>query len=441
MDYHDDMAARAVEAVRERSKRLNLILVLIIFLVLFLIVRYLYGFLDYLPLGSAITLMTIIAALAVATFLIARSSTDRALRAMEEYGRRIKALLATTRGIQEIGYSDVLLENILDIAVEMTRADGGSLILIEGDKLQFRIVRGPGAEKLLGLEMKKGQGLVGWVVENSTAVRVSDTRGDTRFSAAADKLSGFETLSVLCVPLVSGAHAIGAIELVSREAGAFAIEDEEIMKHFAAQSALSFAHARRSENEKNYKIHLTNILVEAIENTSNKHGHARRIARYTLLMADAIGMSEEDKEKLYRASMLLDIGFLKIHMQDVHSAEEYKTHAKLAYEMLIPIAFYQDVVPLILHHHERWNGMGYPVGLAGETIPLGSRILAIAEAFDAMVSESSYKNVDRVINREVTPHIVPVADALEELMRHAGTQFDPELVDLFVTAVREDEGC
>jgi HD-GYP domain-containing protein (c-di-GMP phosphodiesterase class II) len=169
-----------------------------------------------------------------------------------------------------------------------------------------------------------------------------------------------------------------------------------------------------------------------------KKGHARRTARYALLMAGELNMSEEEKRRLYRAALLHDIGFLKINLNEVSSAEEYRRHSGIGYEMLKPINFYADIAPVILHHHERHDGRGYPSGLRGWAIPIESRIIAIAEAFDAMVSRDSYKRTGKAIDREVMPSAVGYQDAVKELGKNAGTQFDPELVDLFVGSMSED---
>jgi HD-GYP domain-containing protein (c-di-GMP phosphodiesterase class II) len=130
-------------------------------------------------------------------------------------------------------------------------------------------------------------------------------------------------------------------------------------------------------------------------------------------------MSEEEKKRLYFASLLHDVGFLRIRADESYQREQFMKHPVIGYEMISPINFYADVAPFILYHHERYDGLGYPKRLKGEAIPLESRIIAIAEAFDAMVNETSYK--------------VPLDfhSAVEELKRNAGTQFDFWLVDVF----------
>jgi len=170
-----------------------------------------------------------------------------------------------------------------------------------------------------------------------------------------------------------------------------------------------------------------------------KIGHSKRVAKYSLLIADALNMPEEEKRRLYRACMLHDIGFLKINLRDISSKEQYKAHSQLGYEMLKLINFYTDIAPIVLHHHERYEGNGYPNELKGEDIPTQSRIIAIAEAFDAMSSKDSYKYTGKVIGTEAKAPFSGFNHAIEELKKNAGTQFDPELVKIFLSNI--DESC
>ena len=109
-----------------------------------------------------------------------------------------------------------------------------------------------------------------------------------------------------------------------------------------------------------------------------------------------------------------------MRVSDVYSKEEFMRHPVVGYEMIKPINFYADIAPYILHHHERYDGYGYPSQLKGGEIPLVSRIISIAEAFDAMTSDTSYK--------------IPISleAALEELTKNAGTQFDPATLQRYL---------
>jgi HD-GYP domain-containing protein (c-di-GMP phosphodiesterase class II) len=286
-------------------------------------------------------------------------------------------------------------------------------------------VRGEAAEKLTGAGVDMGKGIAGWVAEHGMPVRISDASTDDRFDPAIDLLTGYETRSVLCVPLRTSSGVLGVLELLNKEGGhAYRERDEEIITYLAEQAAISILKTKFYEDQKNYEIHLTDMLLEAIDfHIPEKKGHSRRVARYGNIMAKGFGMSDDEQKRLYFASLLHDVGFLKLDSGSTFKKEEYMRHPVVGYEMISPINFYADIAPFILHHHERYDGYGYPSGMKGEEIPIEARIVAIAEAFDAMTSASSYR--------------VPVSfeEAVKELQRKAGTQFDPELVQLFTSLV------
>jgi len=415
---------------------LNAAVLLITSVILFLVVKFVYDYLDYLPTYSVVTLLVVVVLLSVAGLFTARVTSRRAIAAIEEYSVKLHKLLTTTRKVHEIGHSDVLLENIIDVAIDMTRAEAGALLLArEGNELVFKTVRGRRGAELVGRSVPKSQGIVGWAVDRANSIRVDDARSDSRFYPEVDRLTGPETKSLLCVPLKLNSVAIGALELASQRSAAFSEEDEGLLTYFADQAAISIEKTKFVEDERNFEIHLTDILIEAIENISEKRGHAKRVAKYALIMANAINMPEERKRRLYKASLLHDIGFIRSRYSDVSTAADYRSHSEAGAAILSPINFYADIVPIVLHHHERYDGKGYPAGLRGAEIPLESRIIGVAEAFDAMVSKDSYKRLGKMLNRDVLPDVVDFDRAAEELRKNAGAQFDPALVEAFLRNV------
>jgi len=420
-----------IDFMKRRIALLSWTVLLNICAIFVLILSLVYDSIVDIPSTSFVAVLSFVACLSGAVFYLARVASNRAINAVSDYGRRLSTLLVTSKEIHDIGYSDMLLENIMDVAMEMTSADGGSLVLREEDGLRCRIARGPNRASLSGAVLPEGRGVVGWVVGEGRAVRVSDARDEERFDLQSDGLIGAGTGGVLCVPLKVKSATVGALELVSARVGAFRREDGELLQYFADQAALSLEKTRFQEDQNNFEIHLTNILIEAIENVSGKRGHSKRVAKYALTLADGLGIAEKEKKRLYRASMLHDIGFLKIETGSRLSIDQYEAHSKLGYDLLKPVVFYSDILPAILHHHERYDGRGYPSGLAAAEIPVAARIICIAEAFDSMVSGDSYKIGGVMIREEIMPSVVDFDTAMDELKRNSGSQFDPELVAAF----------
>jgi len=162
------------------------------------------------------------------------------------------------------------------------------------------------------------------------------------------------------------------------------------------------------------------------------HGHALHVARYAVLIAEELGLREERIESIRQAALLHDIGKIGIPEAILFkpsrlTAEEYelmKQHAVMGAALVQEIESLQHLAPLIRHHHEHYNGRGYPAGLAGEQIPLEARILSAADAIEAMASDRPYRQAG------------DAQAILRELQKHSGTQFDPMIVDAFTKVIR-----
>lgn len=173
------------------------------------------------------------------------------------------------------------------------------------------------------------------------------------------------------------------------------------------------------------------ILSTLHEKNPREEMHSRRVAELCELLANAMGMPEKEIKKLKTAAILHDIGKIGIPEELLNkpgklSREEYieiTKHAEIGFRILNAAPNMTEIAEIVLAHHERWDGEGYPRGIAGEMIPFSSRIISIADTYDAITSERSYR---KALSSEF---------ALNELKNSAGTQFDPKLVDIFLEII------
>ncbi len=179
---------------------------------------------------------------------------------------------------------------------------------------------------------------------------------------------------------------------------------------------------------------IINSLVNALEaRDPYTQGHSQRVATYALKLAEKLNWSEDDKEKLKRAALLHDLGKIGIpdgilHKKDKLTDEEFdfiRKHEIIGVNILKPLKDFAEILPWILYHHERWDGKGYPHGLGGNSIPLAAQLISVSDVFDALTTGRDYKKA------------FPLDDAVKEIVKNKGTQFNPQLVDVFVEAVLE----
>lgn len=157
-------------------------------------------------------------------------------------------------------------------------------------------------------------------------------------------------------------------------------------------------------------------------------GHSMRVTLYSILLAKELGVSQTDIEKLEIASLLHDIGKVGISEEILQKStgltdveyEIMKTHSENAEKIITGIKKLENIIPIVRHHHERWDGRGYPDKLQGEEIPFFARIVALADTYDAMTSTRPY--------RKALSH----DEAIKEIKKCAGTQFDPILAEKFI---------
>lgn len=347
-----------------------------------------------------------------------------------QYINKLKAVLEVTKAYRHIIHLDVLLSTIVETAAETVGAEAGSILLYDEDgKLRFHTASGDAARAVKPMAVEPGQGIAGWTADTGEPAIVNDVAADPRFEDSFDRETGFRTRSILCVPLTLEHRVIGVIELLNKDQGGeFDDEDQSLLFSLADQAAISIEHVRLMDARNNYFTHVSEILIGVMDtHVPIKSGHARRVARYARLVAAGLGLTEEEQRTLYFAGLLHDIGLLKLDTTAEWTRARIELHPILGYEMIKDIIFWKDLAPIVLHHHERWDGRGYPKKLAGADIPIGARIIGVCEAFDVITSKHSYK----------AP--LPYDVAIREMEAHSGTQFDPEIVEALKKSVSEPD--
>ncbi|MBI4845474.1 MAG: response regulator [Candidatus Omnitrophica bacterium] len=238
--------------------------------------------------------------------------------------------------------------------------------------------------------------------------------------------------SVFIFPLAVQNKIVGIALFIHTQTMKLLDEELERISVISKEVAVYVENAVRYFKLKQGYLNSVMKLVGAIEKKEGYlQGHAKAVAEAAVNVARKMGLSEADIEIIGQAALLHDIGKIAVSEQillkkEKLTADEYaqlKKHSAEAVDIIADIDLEHKLLPLILYHHERYDGSGYPKGLRAEYIPIGARILAVCDAFKAMVSDRPYR---KKLSRE---------EALKELTRCAGTQFDPEVVKIFVENV------
>ena len=202
---------------------------------------------------------------------------------------------------------------------------------------------------------------------------------------------------------------------------------EEILKN-----AEDFMYKKKLIESPSMRVKTIKAIMDTL-NEKNKweKQHVRRVSELCKKMGEELGLPEDEIKEIRSAGLFHDIGNISIDEEILSKRgkltedewKEIKRHPEIGYRILNTVNDMADIARCILYHHERWDGKGYPKGLKGDEISIASRIIAIADAYDVMTNNISYK---KAISKE---------NAIEELQKNAGVQFDPELISVFIEKV------
>jgi HD-GYP domain-containing protein (c-di-GMP phosphodiesterase class II) len=326
---------------------------------------------------------------------------------------------------------DQFVTNIMRMAHNALNASASLLLLVDEKKQELFLKFADGAieQKSKRLHVNRQSGIAGWIVRNGKPLVVNDAEKNKKYYRLIDRATGFKTRSIIGVPLIINNKVIGVIEVLNKLDGIdFNLNDLRILTGMATTAALAIEKVRLNASLFNaYKNTVKALVSLADAKETSGGGHSRRVSEYALMGANSMSLSTKEKETIEYAAILHDIGKLSIPDSVLNKSgkltnEEWeliRRHPVVGFDLLKDIPFLQGASRLILYHHERYDGSGYPYGLKGEMIPTGARLLAVADAFDNMTTHHAYRAA------------LSMQHAFAELRRCSNSQFCPAAVKAF----------
>lgn len=284
-------------------------------------------------------------------------------------------------------------------------------------------------------------GIAGSVVQTGETINIKDAYNDERFNKEIDIKTGYETKSILCMPIRNMSHEIiGAFQVLNKKGGHFTQKDEDLLIAIGSSAGIALENATLFNKQKQFIEEQKQLLSSFIDTLSASidardkitAGHSERVTKYAVLICKKMQMKDEEVEIIRQASLLHDIGKIGIkdhilQKEGTLTPEEYKEiqqHARITHDILSKIYLSKDfeqVAHIASSHHEKYDGTGYFLGLKGEDIPLGGRILAVSDVFDAITSKRHYRSK------------MDITRALDIIVEGSNKHFDKKIVDVFMS--------
>jgi putative nucleotidyltransferase with HDIG domain len=358
-------------------------------------------------------LLISIALLSLGSFLALRKTARDALARLNRDNRNLAILLRGSRSLSAVAHDDEVMQVSAGCAGELTRARAAYFLVPGSTEGEVTVAQSAGAraDELFTRQRERIEAL-------AVAAIVEQTPQHP------------EPGTLLAVPCGDDASVRGVIltaldDALDGESRASAVT---LLSTLSRLASVALRNADLREAQRNFFTHTTHLLVSALDAHLDFQGdHSSRVAHLSVAIGRALGLEEARLQQLHFAALLHDIGMLGIDRRRLTERPVVQRHPRLGSEMLQRIRLWEGLAPIVLHHHEWFDGGGYPDGLRGEEIPLESRIIGLAEAFDSMTNTSSYRPT---ISEE---------EARKRIRECAGSQFDPRLVEVFERLPKDEE--
>jgi response regulator RpfG family c-di-GMP phosphodiesterase len=323
---------------------------------------------------------------------------------------------------------DRFYEKIVEMASTVTGAERTSLMILdrETNELRIKAAKGLSQEIVGSVRVPLGSGVSGRVVTSGKPLLVKNSRS----SSIQTGKKNYRTESYVSIPLTIKGETFGVLNVTDKGDGSHFDEGEALLLlNLMKRAALNIENSLLYETLYNSLVDTLQCLVSTLEAKDHyTQRHSERVTAFAVRIAGEMSCAQEEIESIRFAGLLHDIGKIGIHDAVLQKAgglteKEFslvKTHPIVGENIIRPLGLLPMETTIVRNHHERWDGAGYPDGLSKQDIPLLARILAVADAYDAMTSDRPYRTAKTG------------EEAIDELKRCTGSQFDKNVVEAFL---------
>jgi HD-GYP domain-containing protein (c-di-GMP phosphodiesterase class II) len=342
----------------------------------------------------------------------------------------------SSKKTRSVPHMTQMLEQVIKMAQTVLNIEAASILLYrENDQeLFFEAASGPVGKVLKQVKLNSQYGIAGQVARTGKPLIVNDVTRSENFHKMIDTTTHFTTRSLICAPLIIRRRILGVIEVLNKlDGNNFDEKDLDVVLAISTTTAEAIENTRLHQTILDaFKSTITRIMSTIDAKDPSRRGHSQRVTEYTLLASTYFSLTPEEMETLEYAAMLHDIGKIDIDACILNKPEPLSPsecdmvsrHPVIGAGLLKEIPFLEKASELVLYHHERYDGQGYPEGLKGEEIPLGARLIAVADTFDIMTTDRP----DRPA--------MSIEQSLAELKSGTGNQFCPEAVKALISGLR-----
>jgi HD-GYP domain-containing protein (c-di-GMP phosphodiesterase class II) len=356
---------------------------------------------------------------------------------------KLDELLTILLNLQEYGVShsgtvsrEDFAKTVLEISCQLMKCTRGSVMLWDGAAGCLKVVAAQSlvSDKDQRLFLKPGEGVAGKAFASGQAIYVANPEKDPRYIQTGQE--GVEPF--ISIPLLVKSKPVGVLNLhATSGTESFTGYKAKFLNILAGEAAVMLHNQDLLDNLQTFYLEMVHTLARAVDSkdayTKEHSDRARSKARR---LAGELGLPDQMTRYIEYAALLHDIGKIGIDQSILLkpgklTPEEYevmKRHPLIGHQILAPVKYLGPVAQMVLYHQEWYDGRGYPEGLKGEEIPLGARMVAVIDAWDAMRSDRPYR---KALTKEA---------AVAEMRRCAGTQFDPKIVQAFLRIEADEQG-